>query len=70
MFCGWQSEAIQNVLRSASASLTRRHKVIASAQAVASSKSEALEMSNPVRSHTMVWKFSNPSKRPCEISAW
>ena len=44
--------------------------VIASAQAVASSSSEALAISSPVRSLTMVWKFKSASRRPCEISGW
>ena len=44
--------------------------VIASAAAVASSSIEALAMAMPVRSVTMVWKFSRASMRPCEISAW
>ena len=43
---------------------------MASAAAVASSSIEALAMAMPVRSHTMVWKFSSASMRPCEISAW
>ena len=44
--------------------------VIASAAAVASSSSEALARSMPVRSVTMVWKFSSASSRPWEISGW
>jgi len=44
--------------------------VIASAAAVASSSSDALAISIPVRSPIMVWKFSSASIRPCEISAW
>ena len=44
--------------------------VIASAAAVASSSIDALAMAMPVRSVTMVWKFSSASIRPCEISAW
>ena len=43
--------------------------VMASAAAVASSSMDALAMGIPVRSHTMVWKFTNASIRPCEISA-
>jgi hypothetical protein len=35
--------------------------VMASAAAVASSSSEALLICMPVRSHTMVWKFSRLS---------
>ncbi len=42
---------------------------IASAAAVASSSREALAIGMPVRSQTMVWKFSSASSRPCAISA-
>ena len=31
---------------------------------------EALATGRPVRSATMVWKFSSASRRPCEISGW
>ena len=41
-----------------------------SATAVASSSSEALATGSPVRSAITVWKFSNASSRPCEISDW
>ncbi len=41
----------------------------ASAAAVASSSSEALAIGRPVRSATIVWKFSSASSRPCAISA-
>ena len=44
--------------------------VIASAAAVASSSSDALAISIPVRSATAVWKFSSASSRPCATSAW
>jgi len=44
--------------------------VMASAAAVASSSMEALAIGMPVRSHTMVWKLTSASMRPCEISAW
>ena len=37
------------------------HMVMASAAAVASSRSEALDMAMPVRSDTMVWKFNSDS---------
>ncbi len=47
---------------------TRCTSVIASAAAVASSSSEALAIASPVRSVTIVWKFSSASRRPCEIS--
>src|SRR2546422_8904086 len=43
---------------------------IASAAAVPSSSSEALAISSPVRSDTIVWKLSSASSRPCAISAW
>ena len=43
---------------------------MASAAAVPSSSSEALARSMAVRSLTMVWKFNNASRRPCEISGW
>ena len=43
---------------------------MASAAAVASSSREALAIGSPVRSATMVWKFSSASSRPCEISGW
>jgi hypothetical protein len=46
----------------------RRHSAIASAAAVASSSNDALAMSRPVRSATIVWKLSSASSRPCEIS--
>ena len=31
---------------------------------------DALAVASPVRSATMVWKFSSASSRPCEISGW
>lgn len=37
------------------------HMVMASAAAVASSSRDELDMGMPVRSHTMVWKFSKDS---------
>ena len=49
---------------------SRRHIAIASAAAVASSSSEALAISSPVRSLTRVWKFSIASSRPWLISGW
>ena len=48
----------------------RRAMVMASAAAVPSSSREALEISKPVRSETMVWKLSSASSRPWEISGW
>ncbi len=48
----------------------RLARVIASAAAVASSSRDALAISMPVRSATIVWKLISASMRPCEISAW
>ena len=42
---------------------------MASAAAVDSSSSEALEISMPVRSATIVWKLSKASRRPWASSA-
>jgi hypothetical protein len=68
MVCGWQSPAMTKVL---DLLLTLRlASVIASAAAVASSSIDALAMGMAVRSHTMVWKLTSASMRPCEISAW
>ena len=44
--------------------------VTASATAVLSSSREALAVSRPVRSDTMVWKFRSASSRPWLISGW
>ena len=66
--CGWQLSETKN--EGDGLPLMRRLIIIASAAAVASSSSEALATGRPVRSHTSVWKFSIPSSRPCEISAW
>ena len=43
---------------------------VASATAVASSRRDAPAIGRPVRSSTMVWKFSRASRRPWEISGW
>jgi hypothetical protein len=68
MVCGWQSPETTITLPLA---LTERlASVMASAAAVASSSMEALAIGMPVRSHTMVWKLTSASMRPCEISAW
>ena len=48
----------------------RRTRVIASAAAVPSSSRDALEVVSPVRSETIVWKFSSASSRPWLISGW
>ena len=37
---------------------------------MASSSSDAFAIGIPVRSLTIVWKFSSDSSRPCAISAW
>ena len=66
--CGWQSPATMNV--SLLLRTLRLASVIASAAAVASSSIDALAIAMPVRSHTMVWKLTSASIRPCEISAW
>ena len=68
MVCGCASPATMKRLLAA---LTeRRASVMASAAAVASSSMEALAMSMPVRSVTMVWKLTSASIRPWLISAW
>ncbi len=48
----------------------RRASVIASATAVPSSSIDAFAVVSPVRSVTMVWKFSSASSRPWLISGW
>ena len=48
----------------------RRTRVMASAAAVASSSIEAPATGRPVRSATIVWKFSGASSRPWLISGW
>ena len=68
MFCGWQFSSTKKVCAFDFA--TRCAMVIASAQAVASSRSEALAISSPVRSQIMVWKFRSASSLPCDISGW
>jgi hypothetical protein len=67
--CGRQSASTTNGA-SAGAFDTRRASAIPSAAAVASSSSEAFAVCRPVRSATIVWKFSRASSRPCEISGW
>jgi hypothetical protein len=69
MVCGWQSAATKKW--SADLSLAASwHKAIASAAAVPSSSIEALAISMPVSSQTIVWKASISSRRPWLISAW
>jgi len=66
--CGSTSSATANVRDTDR--VERRQSVIASAAAVASSSSDALAMSSPVSSATIVWKLISASSRPCEISGW
>ena len=68
--CGWQRSDTKKHLPSAPLSRTRAHSVIASAAAVASSRSDAFATSSPVNEITIVWKFKSASRRPCAISAW
>ena len=68
MVCGWVSTSTKNVLPAFA--FTRWHSAIASAAAVGSSSSDEFATSVPVRSVTIVWKFSSASSRPCEISGW
>ena len=68
IFCGWQASSTKNPRALDFA--TRSAITIASAQAVASSRSEALATGSPVRSATIVWKFRSASSRPCAISGW
>ncbi len=48
----------------------RRASSMPSTTAVPSSSIEALAVSSPVRSVTIVWKLISASRRPCEISGW
>ena len=66
MVCGCRSWATKNA--SALDLDCRRAMAIASAAAVASSSRDAFATGSPVRSATMVWKFSSASSRPCAIS--
>ena len=66
--CGWVSLSTKKVCL---AWLPLLYAIImASDAAVPSSSSDALAMSMPVRSVTIVWKLSSDSRRPCEISGW
>jgi hypothetical protein len=53
MFCGWQFSSTKKAVAFDFA--TRCAMVMASAAAVASSRSEALATGSPVRSDTIVW---------------
>ena len=68
MVCGWQSRSTKKAVALDFAA--RWQSAIASAAAVASSRRLAFATSSPVRSQTMVWKFSNASSRPWLISGW
>ncbi len=48
----------------------RRASSMPSTTAVPSSSIDALAVSRPVRSETIVWKLMSASSRPCEISGW
>ncbi|PQM48446.1 hypothetical protein C1Y40_01343 [Mycobacterium talmoniae] len=65
----WANTSTSTTSRSATLPRTARCiNVMASAAAVPSSSIDALATSRPVRSATMVWKFSNASSRPWLIS--
>ena len=49
--------------------LVEKRRVMASAAAVLSSSNDAFEISIPVKSVTIVWKFRRASSLPCAISA-
>ena len=66
---GWQVAETKNLWPSVP-DFSRWHIIIASAAAVPSSSIEALAISMPESSQTMVWKLSSASSRPWEISAW
>ena len=68
MVCGCTSSATKNLERLPWCCPCARF--MASAAAVASSSSDALEMCMPVMSVTSVWKLSSDSRRPWLISAW
>ena len=67
--CGWHRSERKKHFPSAALSNARAHNVIASAAAVASSRSDALATSSPVSDITSVWKFKSASRRPWAISA-
>ena len=68
MVCGWVSASTKKAV--AACLVERRIRVMASAAAVDSSSIEALAMSMPVRSVTIVWKLRSASSRPWLISGW
>ena len=65
--CGWTRSSTKNL---GFLVLPAWIIAIASAAAVPSSRSEALQSSKPVRSVTIVWKFISDSRRPCDTSGW
>ena len=68
---GWQASETKKVRwAEVSPSLRRWHIIMASAADVPSSSIDALEISRPVRSQTIVWKLRSASRRPWEISDW
>jgi hypothetical protein len=68
MVWGWHSASTKNA--APECLVARRVRVMASAAAVPSSSIEALAMSRPVRSVTIVWKLRRASSRPWLISGW
>ena len=68
MVCGCVSASTKNA--GAACLVERRMSVIASAAAVDSSSIDALAISIPVRSVTIVWKLRSASSRPWLISGW
>ena len=71
MDCWWREESSSTTPPCLAALvLPRAMSCTASATAVASSSRDAPAIGRPVRSCTMVWKFSRASRRPWEISGW
>ncbi len=66
--CGKVSASTTNVAPAALEA--RRASSIPSTTAVPSSSIDALAVSSPVRSETIVWKLMSASRRPWEISGW
>jgi hypothetical protein len=69
MVCGSMRWLTSTRWRPCGAGCTRCRSAMASAAAVASSSSDALAISMPVRSAIIVWKLIKDSRRPCAISA-
>ena len=66
----WAKTSTSTARRFALPRAARCINVMASAAAVPSSSIEALATLRPVRSATIVWKFSSASSRPWLISGW